>query len=785
MSAPYSTLLRKTKIYKNRNFKFDVIAAIVVFLVAIPLCLGIALASGAPLFSGILSGVIGGLVVGSLSGSQVSVSGPAAGMAAVVITAITQLGDFNTFLLALAFAGILQIAVGALRAGFIVEYVPSNVVQGLLCAIGILLIVKQLPLAFTLSTDLQELQAHLLETTEGLTFAPLWNFSSHINSGATIISLLSFAILLFFEKTRIHVLKGIPAAIIVVIAGILLNEAFIMSNSVFAQNDTHLVNIPNNGSWVDFFKQLQLPDWSAWSNPKIYLYAAIISIVASLESLLNIKAAEKLDRKRRVCSKDQELIAQGVGNLAAGLIGGIPITSVIVRTSVNIQAGGKTKMASVLHGFFLLFAVLLIPGWLNKIPLSSLAVILIYTGYKLTKPAIYKQIYQQGTDRFIPFIATVISIVIFNLLAGILIGLAISLFYILKTNSQARLDIINEIYPNGATNRLVLPQQITFLNKASLVAELNSLPKNSQLIIDARYSHYIDKEIVELIKEFQTELAPHKQIALNLIGFKESYDIHNYIDFINVTTYDVLANLTPREVLTILCEGNQRFLNDTRIHRSPKIDIKYTAHTQHPMAVVLGCIDSRVPVETIFDMSFGDLFCVRVAGNVVNNDVLASIEYACHIVGAKLIVVLGHTRCGAIQAACDGVEKGHISQLLAKIKPAVNAETETLANRTSTNVDFMRHVTSLNIANTLQQIYLDSEILKLMIDQDEIAMVGAIYDVESGKVTFEDFSSDLAQLCKETSLGLAPKMHALLHDAGILPGNESCIPRKPGESHEH
>jgi carbonic anhydrase len=357
--------------------------------------------------------------------------------------------------------------------------------------------------------------------------------------------------------------------------------------------------------------------------------------------------------------------------------------------------------------------------------------------------------------------------VIFNLLAGILLGLAISLFYILKSNSQARLDIIKEIYPNGATNRLVLPQQITFLNKASLVAELNSLPRNSQLIIDARYSHYIDKEIVEFIKEFQQEQAPHKKIALNLIGFKDQYDIHNYIDFINVTTYDVQTTLTPSEVLTVLREGNQRFLNDTRIHRSPKIDIQYTAKTQHPIAVVLGCIDSRVPVETIFDMSFGDLFCVRVAGNVVNDDVLASIEYACHVVGAKLIVVLGHTRCGAIQAACDGVEKGHITQLLAKIKPAVNAESNIDNNRSSKNESFVSRVTNLNVANTLQQIYQRSEILKIMLDQDEIAMVGAMYHVESGVVDFADYSNDLAVLCNHTPENdLAGKLRSLLDHTG-------------------
>lgn len=762
--------LRLAKIYRQRQFKFDIVASIVVFLVAIPLCLGIALASGAPLFAGILSGIIGGIVVGIISGSHVSVSGPAAGMVAVVLAAVAQLGDFNSFLLALALAGILQVVIGSLRAGFIVEYVPSNVVQGLLCAIGILLIIKQIPLAFTLSTDLKELQAHLLDTTEGFTFQPLYEFSSHINPGAAIISCISFAILIYFEKTKVKALQGIPASIIVVIGGVLINEFFILADLSLTQNNPHLVNIPNQESVADFFKELQFPNWAAWTNPKIYLYAFIITIVTSLESLLNIKAGEKLDKSRRTCSKDRELVAQGCGNFIAGLIGGIPITSVIVRTSVNIQAGAKTKMSAILHGFLLLIAVLLIPNILNKIPLSSLAAILIFTGYKLTKPAIYKAIYRQGLDRFIPFIATVISIVMFNLLAGILIGLAISLFYILKSNSQARLDIINEIYPNGATNRLVLPQQISFLNKASLFAELDSIPRNSQLIIDARYSHYIDKEIVELIKEFQEETAPQKQIALNLIGFKDHYDIHNYIDFINVTTYDVQTTLTPLEVLTILREGNQRFLNDTRIHRSPKIDIIHTALTQHPMAVVLGCIDSRVPVETIFDMSFGDLFCVRVAGNVVNDDVLASIEYATHVVGAKLIVILGHTRCGAIQAACDDVgNKGHITQLLAKIKPAVNAETETTSNRTSENIEFISHVTSLNIANTLQHIYQNSEILKLMIDQDDVAIIGATYDVESGKVLFADYAREMDQLSHGDSENLTTKMHIMLNDAGMLP----------------
>ena len=760
--------LRKLRVYKKRTLKFDFVAAIVVFLVAIPLCLGVALASGTPLLSGIISGIIGGIVVGSLSGSAMSVSGPAAGMAAVVIAGITLLGDFNVFLLALFFAGIFQMIMGYFRAGFIADYVPSSVVQGLLCAIGILLVVKQLPLAFTMSSTLAELKMNLLDMTEGIEFQPLVYLSFHINSGAMLISFLSLALLMFFEKTKIKWLKPIPGPIIVVLFGILLNELFVLSNSYLAQHTPQLVNIPRHQSFADFFAHMPLPDWSAWSNINVYWFAIVLALVASLESLLNIKASEKLDKKRRTCSKDKELFAQGVGNLFAGLLGGIPITSVIARTSVNIEMGAKTKASTILHGVFIFTAALLIPKMLNKIPLSSLATILIYIGYKLTKPAIYSRMYQQGLDRFIPFIATIISIVVLNLLAGILIGILVSAFFLLKSSSQVRLDIIKEIYPNGVTSRLILPQQTTFLNKASLVAELDSIPKKSQLIIDARYSDFIDKDIVEFIKEFQEAQAPQRQISLNLIGFKDSYDIHDYINFINVTTYDVQSILTAAQVLNILREGNQRFLKDTCIHRSLKIDIKHTATTQHPIAVVLGCIDSRVPVETIFDMSFGDLFCIRIAGNVVNDDVLASVEYACHVIGVKLIVVLGHTRCGAIMAACDNVEQGHLTQLLAKIKPAIAAETDTTDNRNGQNHDFVHNVTQLNIANTLQHIYQESHILRSMTNDDQVGLVGAVYDVNTGEVHFKDFSQTITHFGQQDEIVLVEKLHQVFETANKL-----------------
>jgi carbonic anhydrase len=751
---------RLFRVYSKRYLKFDLVAAIVVFLVAVPLCLGIALASGAPLFSGILSGIIGGIVVGSLSGSHVSVSGPAAGMAAVVLAAIAQLGDFNTFLFALTLAGFLQIAIGSFKAGFVADYVPTNVVQGLLCAIGILLIVKQLPLAFTLSADFNELKTHLLDTAEGLSISPLLALSHHLNSGAMLITFLSLAILIYFDKTKNKILKEIPAPILVVILGIFLNEVFLWINSPMIQNSPQLVNIPTTDSLNEFFSQLQFPNWNAWINPKIYLYALIIAIVASLETLLNLKAGEKLDKLKRHSSSNQELVAQGCGNVVSGLIGGIPITS------INIQAGSRTKISTILHGIFILLAVMLIPAALNKIPLSTLAAILIYTGYKLNKPSIYTSIYAQGLDRFIPFIVTVFSIITFNLLAGIVIGLAISFFYILKSNSQTRIDIIKEVYPTGETSRIVLPQQMTFLNKAALVAELDSIPRHSQLIIDARYSQYIDKEILDVLDEFKEE-AGNKQISLNLIGFQDSYPLHNYIDFITVTTYDVQANLSPAQVLKVLHEGNQRFLKDTRIHRSNRTDVKYTAKTQHPIAVVLGCIDSRVPVETIFDMTFGDLFCIRIAGNVVNNDILASIEYACAVAGAKLIVVLGHTRCGAIQSACDGIEKGHITQLLEKIKPAVHAEHQTKDNRNAQNVGFVTQVTQLNVANTLKNIYLESDILKEMISKDEIGMVGALYDVHSGIVKYKNYEQELHDLDHEKHPELRDKLNQVIKEAQV------------------
>lgn len=731
-------MLKKTQIYYKRYFKNDFLASIVVFLVAIPLCLGVSLAAGAPIYSGLISGIAGGIIVGILSQSQLSVSGPSAAIVAVLISAISQLQHFETVLLALFLAGVLQILAGYKKCGFFADYLPNNVIQGMLSAIGILLIIKQIPISFTITKNFAELKDVLIDSAEGIGFHPLMNLSFHLNSGGMILTLMSLGGMLFLERTKIHLLQFLPGSIVVVLLGTLVNQWFIHEKSIFAQHIPLMVNIPKYDSLSHIWSNLAKPDWTQWLNPQVYFFAFLIAAVISLETLMNISATEKIDPKHQSVNKDQELFAQGIANAIAALFGGLPLSSVIVRTSVNIQSKAKTKVSTLLHGFFLLISFCFIPQLLNQIPLCILSSILIFTGYKLTKPKIYISIYQQGINRFLPFIVTLISIVCLNLLLGIILGLITHLFFILRSNSQARIDIIQEVYPQGITNRLVLPQQATFLNKASLIAELKAIPRDSQLIIDARFTEFMDKEIMEYLEEFKEQQAPQKNISLNLIGFKKDYTIHDHIDFINVTTYDAQSVLTPQDVLDILKQGNQRFLNDQIIHRSNMMDIQYTAQTQHPIAIVLGCIDSRVPVETIFDMTFGDLFCIRIAGNVVNDDILASIEYACHIMGAKLIVVLGHTRCGAVNAACQqNVKQGHITQLLEKIKPAIEVQQQHF-NKSDEN-----GVIHLNIAHSILEIKHRSAIIENLIKHEKIGIVGAVYDVTSGHVQFSDYHQEI------------------------------------------
>lgn len=722
---------------KNLQLKNNILSSFVVFLVAVPLCLGIALASGAPLFSGVITGAIGGIIVGALSGSNVSVSGPAAGMVTIVFAAIHQLGSFEAFLLALLLAGTIQILGGILRIGFIANYVPSTVIKGLLAAIGILIIIKQIPFALGYNAEDENIQTAVILAQESFSFSPILHVFTHLHPTAIIISLFSFFILIYWEKMNLTFLKNIPSAFVVVLLAIAMNYLFSYWGPNLQLNTTHLVNMPINNGLTSVLSQFKHPDFSSWQNVNVYFYALMIVMIASLETLLNLEAIEKIDKNHRYCSRDRELVAQGIGNIVSGLVGGLPITSVIVRSAVNLNAGGNNKISTIFHGLLLFLSLTFISKWLNYIPISALASILIYTGYKLANISIFKEVYYYGKRYFIPFIITIVGIITTNLLLGIIIGLFGSFFFILYQSSKNEFVKIDEKHAYGDVLRLILPEQTTFLNRAAIIESLNKLPKNSKVIIDATMTDYIELEIIEVLKEFKDSLAKEKNILINLEGFQERYEMVGTKSFLNVTTYDIQAKITPETVLTILREGNNRFINNQSIHKNLKQQISATSSEQHPVAVVISCIDSRVPIEIIFDLNLGDVFVIRIAGNIINEDILASAEYACHIVGAKLIVVLGHKNCGAIKAACEDVKLGHIAELIKKIKPAI-LQTQKDNTVTAQNSEtYWQAITLNNIQQSKMALYNQSAIIKNLVDSEQLGIIGAFYDVSSGTVRFD------------------------------------------------
>lgn len=497
------------------ELKSDFPAGLVVFLVAVPLCLGIALASGAPLFSGVIAGIIGGTVVALLSGSPLGVSGPAAGLAVIVLTAIQSLG-YEAFLLAVVIAGVFQILLGFAKAGVIGYFFPSSVIKGMLSGIGLIIILKQIPHAFGYDSDPEGDYAFQQINGEN-TFTALEHMFSAITPGALLISVLSLGILILWQQPfikRLSFTTIIQGPLVVVAMGIILQQVLI--NTPWNLDPEHLVTLPIANDWGEFLGLFTLPDFSQWNNPAIWITAITIAIVASLETLLSVEATDKLDPYKRLTPTNQELKAQGVGNLLSGLIGGIPVTQVIVRSSANIQSGGKTKAAAFIHGLMLLVSVLAIPKLLNMIPLASLAAVLIVVGFKLTKPALFKQMYQLGQKQFIPFVVTIIAILFTDLLVGIGIGLVVAIFYILLNNYKVPYFVDDKRKDAGIIH-LELAEDVSFLNKASILLSLKKLPANSKVVIDATNTLHIDYDIKEIIMEYKANAA-YKNIDLSFIG---------------------------------------------------------------------------------------------------------------------------------------------------------------------------------------------------------------------------------------------------------------------------
>jgi carbonic anhydrase len=735
-------------LFKPSNLAKDIPAGLVVFLVALPLCLGISLASNAPLSAGIIAGIVGGLVVGVLSGSSTSVTGPAAGLTAVVATQIADLGSFQAFLVAVIVAGALQIVFGMLKGGFLASFFPSSVVKGLLAAIGIIIILKQLP--HLVGYDANPVgDTDFCQTDQKNTFTELPAAFKMFLPGATMIGLLSLGLLVVWGKVSWLQKCPIPGPLVAVLFGTAANLLLIQMGHPWAIAPTHLVQVPVAEGVSGFLQLFCFPDFSVLAKPALYGAAVTLAVIASLETLLTIEAVDKIDPQQRKSPANRELLAQGAGNMVSGFLGGLPMTSVIVRSGANLNAGAQTKISAIFHGVLLLGCVALLPRWLNQIPLCVLAAVLIVTGYKLASPKVIGQMWSAGKYQFLPFAVTVVAIVLTNLLTGILIGLGISLLFILRSNFRRSIHQVMEKHIHGDILRVELAPQVSFFNRAALQKILMEAPRGAKVQIDARNCDFIDPDILDLLTDFKEVTSKAHGVEVSLVGFKKKYEkLQEDLTFVDYSSREVQQSLKPAEVLQILKDGHERFMEGKPLVRDLRRQAGATAKGQFPIAAVLGCIDSRSPVEHIFDLGVGDAFVARVAGNVAKDKMIGSMEFACGVAGAKLLLVLGHTSCGAVKAAVELKVAGksaaeatgcdHLDTLVDIIQRSIDpSQLKDFSNWADDKKKaFVDEVARKNVLNNMTYLRQNSGMLDRLTRENKIMIVGAVYDVNTGKVEF-------------------------------------------------
>lgn len=735
-------------LFKPSNLAKDIPAGLVVFLVALPLCLGISLASNAPLAAGIIAGIVGGLVVGALSGSSTSVTGPAAGLTAVVATQIAELGSFQAFLVAVVVAGALQIIFGILKGGFLSSFFPSSVVKGLLAAIGIIIILKQLPHLVGYDADPVG-ETDFCQLDQKNTFTELPAAFRMFLPGATMIGLLSLGLLVVWGKVSWLQKFPVPGPLVAVLFGTAANLLMIQMGHPWAIAPTHLVQVPVAEGASGFLQLFCFPDFSVLAKPALYGAAVTLAVIASLETLLTIEAVDKIDPQQRKSPGNRELLAQGAGNMVSGFLGGLPMTSVIVRSGANLNAGAQTKISTIFHGVLLLGCVALLPRWLNQIPLCVLAAVLIVTGYKLASPKVIAQMWSAGKYQFLPFAVTVVAIVLTNLLTGILIGLGISLLFILRSNYRRSIHQVMEKHVHGDVLRVELDPQVSFFNRAALQKILMDAPRGAKVQIDARNCDFIDPDILDLLTDFKEVTSKAHGVEVSLLGFKKKYEkLQEDLTFVDYSSREVQQSLKPVEVLQILKDGHERFLVGKPLVRDLRRQAGATATGQFPIAAVLGCIDSRAPVEHIFDLGVGDAFVARIAGNVARDKMIGSLEFACGVAGAKLLLVLGHTSCGAVKASVELKVAGktaveatgcdHLDELVGIIQGSIDSSQlkDFSSWADDKKKDYVDVVARKNVVNTMNYILEKSRILDRLTRENKIMIVGAVYDVNTGKVEF-------------------------------------------------
>ncbi|MCM4158736.1 sulfate transporter [Antarcticibacterium flavum] len=713
----------------------DIPASIVVFLVALPLCLGIALASGAPLLSGLISGIVGGIVIGSISHSSVSVSGPAASLTAVVLASIASLGSFDVFLLAVVLGGIFQFTLGILKAGLIADYMPSNIIKGLLAAIGIILIIAQIPYAMGIAADTADYfdpnKNFFSQVDEAIA-----SFYASLTGGALLITGISLAIMIFWDKTPLKNFKLLPPALVVVLLGVALNVIFQYAVPSLYLEEAHLVNIPN----IDSVSELvTFPDFSAITNPEVWGVAITITLIASIASLLAIEAADELDPHKRNTPPNRELVAQGIGNTITGLIGGIPITSVIVRSSVNIAAGAETKLSAILHGIFLLLSVLFLSSILNLIPLSSLAAILLVIGYKLASWDVVSTMFRKGWNQFIPFVVTIVAIILTDLLIGIFIGTLVSIFFLLRSNYHNAFFVENTKIFKGETIRLELSNEVSFFNKASIKNTLWNVPDKSTVIIDATFASYIDQDVLEIFEDFRDTYAREHDINLSIIGLKEKYDLGKDLEFVQEELKDSKKRSTPQDIFDYLKDGNQRYVDGKLVSRRLRNKELMDFINAPPLAAVVNCIDMREPLNVLMNTGIGDLIPIRTAGNLANDHGIKSLEVACQKQGAKFILFMGNSANKIYAQALRDFKEGHDSYLCPLIAEAVEANhiTRDLINE-SNLYEHADVITRWSLVRSRELVIEQSQFLRESIEEGSIGMASGFFNRQNGKIDFSE-----------------------------------------------
>lgn len=734
----FKRLITRAKIETKRRSMFshpgkDIPSGIVVFLVALPLCLGIALACGAPLISGLIAGIIGGLVIGSISQSEVSVSGPAASLTAVVLVAIEELGSFEIFLLALVIGGVLQFILGSLRAGLIADYMPTSIIKGLLAAIGLILIFSQIPYALGVELDKSQFLDYSQNYLAGVGQRVI-NIVESMAPGAIILSVISLSILVFWDKTFLRKIKLIPPFLVVVILGVILNQLFKFVMPSLYLDGIHLVSIPEIDGLTSLFT---FPDFSAIGNFQVWTYGLTIALIASIASLLAIEAADNLDPHKRRSPPNRELVAQGIGNTLSGLLGGIPITSVIVRSSVNIAAGAETKLSTIVHGALLVVSVLLLSPVINLIPLASLAVLLLVVGYKLASVTLFKSMYRKGWDQFIPFIITTLGILVTDVLIGVLIGAASSLFFLLRGNFYNPFYIESTKSLKGKTFRLELSNEVSFLNKPAIKSTLWNLPKNSKVIIDATFTTYVEPDVLEILDDFQNTFARENNIDVTITGLREKYDPKSKINLVKGPA-EIKTNLSgPQEILDYLKDGNKRYVDGNLVSRRLRNKELMDFIKDAPLAAVINCIDMREPLNMLLNTDIGDLIPLRAAGNLVGDHLIHSTEVACRHQGAKLVLLMGNSGNSFIREALEHYRKGNDSYLIPLIAPALSSgkfSPEVLKSRDLKEV--VDEITLWNLLESQNRILKQNQYIREQVDKGKLGICLAFFDRKTGEIEF-------------------------------------------------